>query len=109
MSASPTPRSPPSRPPPEVAPSAFRLKMAKLVLRRYAAPAGTPAGGPFVTSPRYPGRMLKRLFLSLAVAGACLAAAPAFAATPVVFTPQAVHKLELTSIMGRWYEAARVP
>ena len=47
--------------------------------------------------------MLKRLLVSLAALGACaLAAAPAGAAQPV-------SKIELSSIMGRWYEVARVP
>ncbi|CAN7639914.1 lipocalin family protein [Phenylobacterium sp. LjRoot225] len=47
--------------------------------------------------------MLKRLFLVLAVLCATLAAAPATAA------PEPVQKIELTSMMGRWYEVARVP
>ena len=46
--------------------------------------------------------MLKRLFVSLAALGALLAAAPSLAAEPV-------QKIELTSIMGRWYEVARLP
>ncbi len=50
--------------------------------------------------------MSKRLFISLAACGACLAALPASAAT--AGAPPA-QKIELTSIMGRWYEVARVP
>ena len=46
--------------------------------------------------------MLKRLFVSFAALGALLAAAPSLAAEPV-------QKIELTSIMGRWYEVARLP
>jgi len=46
--------------------------------------------------------MLKRLFVTVAALGAVLAAAPALAAEPV-------DKVELTSMMGRWYEVARVP
>jgi apolipoprotein D and lipocalin family protein len=46
--------------------------------------------------------MLKRLIVSVAALGAVLAAAPAIAAEPV-------EKVELTSMMGRWYEVARVP
>jgi apolipoprotein D and lipocalin family protein len=46
--------------------------------------------------------MPKRLFAIAAALGAVLTAAPAFAATPV-------EKVELTSMMGRWYEVARAP
>ena len=51
--------------------------------------------------------MSKRLLASLAAAGCALALAPvpAAAAGPA----QPAQKLELTSIMGRWYEVARVP
>jgi len=47
--------------------------------------------------------MLKRTILALAAFGACLAS-PA-AAGP----PEPVRKVELTSMMGRWYEVARLP
>jgi apolipoprotein D and lipocalin family protein len=47
--------------------------------------------------------MLKRLFLIAAALCAPLAAGPASAA------PDAPQKIELTSMMGRWYEVARVP
>jgi apolipoprotein D and lipocalin family protein len=48
--------------------------------------------------------MSKRLFASLAALGVCLTAAPAVAASP-----GQPEKIELTSIMGRWYEVARLP
>jgi apolipoprotein D and lipocalin family protein len=47
--------------------------------------------------------MLKRLMLILAALFASLAVVPAAAA------PEAAQKIELTSMMGRWYEVARVP
>jgi apolipoprotein D and lipocalin family protein len=47
--------------------------------------------------------MLKRLFLIAAALCAPLAALPASAAS------EALQKIELTSMMGRWYEVARVP
>ena len=47
--------------------------------------------------------MSKRLILSVAALFAVLAAVPAAAAT------DSEQKIELTSIMGRWYEVARVP
>lgn len=47
--------------------------------------------------------MLKRLFVTAGALFACLAAAPAWAA------PQPAQKVELSSIMGRWYEVARLP
>lgn len=49
--------------------------------------------------------MIQRLFL--AAAAACLLAAPAQAAS--VQPPQPGPRLELTQMMGRWYEVARVP
>ena len=52
--------------------------------------------------------MLKRLFVSFAACGVCLAAVPAIAAPAVAPAPPAL-KIELTSMMGRWYEVARVP
>ena len=48
--------------------------------------------------------MLKRLTAILAAAAALLAALPAAAATP----PPTPH-IELTKIVGRWYEVARLP
>ena len=47
--------------------------------------------------------MLKRLFVIVAATGAVLAAAPASVAA------EPARKIELTSMMGRWYEVARVP
>lgn len=47
--------------------------------------------------------MLKPLFVAVAALGVVLAAAPASVAA------EPVGKVELTSIMGRWYEVARVP
>jgi apolipoprotein D and lipocalin family protein len=47
---------------------------------------------------------LLTVIAALFVAG--LGVAPAFAA---VEAPQPIQRLELTSIMGRWYEVARVP
>jgi apolipoprotein D and lipocalin family protein len=47
--------------------------------------------------------MLKRLMLILAALCAALVVLPAVAA------PEAAQKIELTSMMGRWYEVARVP
>lgn len=47
--------------------------------------------------------MLKRLFVTVAALGAVLAAAPAPAAA------EPVRQVELSSMMGRWYEVARVP
>lgn len=47
--------------------------------------------------------MLKRLTLLIAALCAILVAVPALAA------PDAPQKIELTSMMGRWYEVARVP
>lgn len=47
--------------------------------------------------------MLKRLFVTVAALGVVLAAAPASAGS------DPVRKVELTSMMGRWYEVARVP
>jgi apolipoprotein D and lipocalin family protein len=52
--------------------------------------------------------MSKRLLASLAVAAVSLAC-PALAASPAARAPQPAQKIELTSIMGRWYEVARVP
>lgn len=46
--------------------------------------------------------MLKRLTLA-AAAATCLAAGPAGA------QPQPVERIELTKMMGRWYEVARLP
>jgi apolipoprotein D and lipocalin family protein len=57
----------------------------------------------FVTLGGYLSAMLKRLPVFLAALAACLAAAPVSA------TPQPMQKIELGSIMGRWYEVARVP
>src|SRR5690349_791963 len=51
------------------------------------------------------GPMLKRTLLALA-ALAAVAAGPAQAA-PALAAP--VQKIELTSMMGRWYEVARAP
>ena len=48
--------------------------------------------------------MSKRLFASLAALGVCLTAAPAVAASP-----GQPEKIELTSMVGRWYEVARAP
>ena len=47
--------------------------------------------------------MLKRSILGLAALSACLAS-PALAEPP-----QPVRKVELTAMMGRWYEVARLP
>ena len=52
--------------------------------------------------------MLSRLFLFAALAGALLAPAPSFAAAAQAATPP-LRRIELTSMMGRWYEVARVP
>jgi apolipoprotein D and lipocalin family protein len=46
--------------------------------------------------------MLKRFFLLVAALGA-------FTVVPAAAAPQTPQKIELTSIMGRWYEVARVP
>jgi apolipoprotein D and lipocalin family protein len=46
--------------------------------------------------------MIKRLVLAVS-------AAAAFMASPALATPQAVARLELTQMMGRWYEIARLP
>ena len=46
--------------------------------------------------------MLKRLLVTLAAAFAVLAAQPALAAQPM-------GHVELTNMMGRWYEVARIP
>jgi apolipoprotein D and lipocalin family protein len=52
--------------------------------------------------------MSKRLTVPLAAAAAAVfAAAPVFAAPPP--TPSLAEKIELTSMMGRWYEVARAP
>jgi apolipoprotein D and lipocalin family protein len=51
--------------------------------------------------------MPKRLFVTLAALGACGAAAPAFAAPAAADSP--MQRIELASMMGRWYEVARVP
>jgi len=48
--------------------------------------------------------MPKRFPLAAALAVSLAAAAPAFAAPP-----QVVEKIELTKMMGRWYEVARLP
>jgi apolipoprotein D and lipocalin family protein len=49
--------------------------------------------------------MLKPLFVSFAALFAAATAVPALSAPAVA----PVEKVELTSIMGRWYEVARVP
>jgi apolipoprotein D and lipocalin family protein len=46
--------------------------------------------------------MIKRLVLAVS-------AAAAFMASPAAATPQTVARLELTQMMGRWYEIARLP
>jgi apolipoprotein D and lipocalin family protein len=51
--------------------------------------------------------MLKPLFAAL-TALACVAV-PALPAPALAGQPLAAQKIELTSIMGRWYEVARVP
>jgi len=51
--------------------------------------------------------MVKRLFASLAAAGLCLAGGSAHAAAPAA--PPSARRIELASMMGRWYEVARVP
>lgn len=48
--------------------------------------------------------MLKRLLVIPAALAACLAAA-----APVCAALQPAQKVELSTIMGRWYEVARVP
>jgi apolipoprotein D and lipocalin family protein len=48
--------------------------------------------------------MLMRLFVPAAALAVCLAAAPAQAAVP-----QPSEKIELSKMMGRWYEVARLP
>lgn len=48
--------------------------------------------------------MLKRLIPAAAAAAALMAVSPAFAAPPAPGP-----KIELTQMMGRWYEVARVP
>src|ERR1700741_4110358 len=77
--------------------------MARLLLRRYAAPP--PGVRRFISSRcvGIEGPMLKRLILIVAALCATLAAVPAAAG------PEATQKIELTSMMGRWYEVARVP
>lgn len=55
--------------------------------------------------------MLKRTLTALAVVAACSAAVPALAAGPAttaVASAAAPH-IQLTQMMGRWYEVARIP
>jgi apolipoprotein D and lipocalin family protein len=52
---------------------------------------------------------MKRLFVTLAALSAFAAAAPAFAAQAAAASAKPVERIELTSIMGRWYEVARSP
>jgi apolipoprotein D and lipocalin family protein len=54
--------------------------------------------------------MLKRILL-IAAAAACAVAAPALAAGPAVVaaTTAGAPHIELTQMMGRWYEVARLP
>src|SRR3954453_5473951 len=53
--------------------------------------------------------MLKRLTLILAALAALLMAAPVALAGPAQAAPQPVQRVELTKMMGRWYEVARLP
>jgi apolipoprotein D and lipocalin family protein len=54
--------------------------------------------------------MLKRSILA-AAAAACAFAAPAFAAPPATdaVAMTSLPRIELTQMMGRWYEVARIP
>lgn len=55
--------------------------------------------------------MQKRPILAAALAAACAFAAPALAAPPgaAATTTAAAPRIELTEMMGRWYEVARIP
>jgi apolipoprotein D and lipocalin family protein len=55
--------------------------------------------------------MPKRPILPALAVAACALAAPAFAAPPAVAaaTTAAAPRIELTQMMGRWYEVARIP
>lgn len=53
--------------------------------------------------------MSKRLFVSLGALCTLLAAQPGLAVAAGPAGAQPIQKIELTSMMGRWYEVARVP
>src|SRR5579884_2261928 len=55
--------------------------------------------------------MLKRILTALAAVAACSAAVPALAAGPATtaVTSAAAPHIQLTQMMGRWYEVARIP
>lgn len=55
--------------------------------------------------------MLKRFILSAAALAACALVSPAAAATPAVAAAATASapRIELTQMMGRWYEVARMP
>jgi apolipoprotein D and lipocalin family protein len=52
--------------------------------------------------------MLKRIIVTVAALSVCSGAAPALAAAPTLAI-QPVESIELTSMVGRWYEVARLP
>ena len=81
-------------------------------LRRSEAPYATARTISFAVFRAYLGPMLKRVLAAAAFA-ACLApaawAAPQAAPAAAPVAPVAQPRLELTQMMGRWYEVARVP